>query len=171
MVLYPGGGVGMSFPRLIVGLVLLVFSLPGFARSNYPTTPDLQMTPGSYCDRPQSYRYSERVPCCERSVSSGRKRQIIEDYNKKLGYDIRSGDRQQFKIDHLIPLCAGGSNNDDNLWPQHESVYKVTDELEGLICVKMSQGKLLQRRAIELLMRAKHNLEETAEIQALVEAL
>lgn len=129
------------------------------------------MTPGSYCTRPNSYRYPERIPYCERNVSGGRKRQIIADYNQKLGYDIKNGDRSAFKIDHLIPLCAGGSNNDDNLWPQHHSVYEVTDQLENLICIKMSEGRLLQARAIELLMRAKHHLDEAPEIQALVEAL
>lgn len=161
----------MSFQALIMGLLILAFSVPSFARSKFPKNPDPEMTPGSYCDRPNSYRYAERIPYCERNVSSGRKRQIIEDYNKQLGFDIRSGDRSQFKIDHLIPLCAGGSNDDDNLWPQHQSVYNITDELEGLICVKMAEGRLLQRRAIELLLRAKHNLEETEDIQALVEAL
>ena len=161
----------MSSKALVMGFLVLAFSVPSFALSTYPKSPDPEMTPGAYCDRPSSYRYAERIPYCERNVSSGRKRQIIEDYNTRLGFDIRSGDRSQFKIDHLIPLCAGGSNDEQNLWPQHQSIYSITDELEGLICVKMSQGKLLQRRAIELLMRAKHHLEETEDIQALVEAL
>ncbi len=161
----------MGIKVFISVLSLFVLSSPSFARSVFPKNPDAEMTPGSYCSRPNSYRYAERIPYCERNVSSGRKKQIIRDYNEKLGYRIEPGDRSQFKIDHLIPLCAGGSNDDDNLWPQHQSVYNITDELEGLICVKMSQGRLLQKRGIELLMRAKLHLEETAEIQALVEAL
>jgi hypothetical protein len=35
----------------------------------------------------------------------------------------------------------------------------------------MAAGRLLQARAVELLMRAKNHLEEVPEIQALVEAL
>lgn len=159
----------MGFQAVIVGL--LAFSVTSFAKSEFPINPDPNMTPGSYCTRPDSYRYPERIPYCERNVSGGRKRQIIEDYNQKLGYDIKRGDRSSYKIDHLIPLCAGGSNDDNNLWPQHRSVYVITDDLEGLICEKMAAGRLLQKRAIELLMRAKNNLDEAPEIQAIVEAL
>jgi hypothetical protein len=161
----------MGFRTVVAALFVSVFSLPCFASLTFPEHPDPNLTPGSYCTRPDSYRYPEHIPYCERHVSGGRKRQIIADYNQKLGYNIGNGDRGQFKIDHLIPLCAGGSNDDNNLWPQHRSVYDITDPLEGLICEKMAAGRLLQARAIELLMRAKNHLEEAPEIQALVEAL
>ena len=153
------------------GLALVVFSVPSFARSTFPLNPDPNMTPGSFCPRADSHRYPQRIAYCERDVSSGRKRAVIERYNRELGYNIERRDRQQFKIDHLIPLCAGGSNRDDNLWPQHRSVYEITDRLEGLICEKMSQGRLLQARAIELLMRAKNHLDEAPGIEDLVESL
>ena len=162
---------GQGIQALVQGFLVLTLSTPCFARSTFPTNPDPSLTPGTLCTRPSGYRYPERIPYCQRNVSSGRKRQIIEDYNEKLGYHIERSDRQQFKIDHLIPLCAGGSNDDSNLWPQHRSVYEITDPLEGLICEKMAEGRLLQARAIELLMRAQNHLEEAAEIQELVEAL
>ncbi len=161
----------MKFNWLISIILCSVVSFPAFGRPSFPQHPDPEMTPGSYCRSPSSYRYPEHIPYCERHVSSGRKQRIIEDYNQKLGYNIRRGDRGQFKIDHLIPLCAGGSNNDDNLWPQHQSVYEITDPLEGLICEKMAKGRLLQARAVELLMRAKTHLDEVEQIQEIVEAL
>ena len=40
----------------------------------------------------------------------------------------------------------------------------ITDDLEGLICEKMSQGRLRQQRAIEIILRAKHNLNEVPNI-------
>ena len=66
--------------------------------------------------------------------------------------------RADFKIDHYIPLCAGGSNDESNLWPQHESVYQITDPLEPLVCEKMAAGKLTQAQAIELVRQAKNDL-------------
>lgn len=156
---------------LILTFGLCLQSWAGEGGQRFPLNPDPNLTPGSYCTHPNSYRYPERIPYCERNVSSGRKRQIIDEYNQKLGYSIVRSGRDQYKIDHFIPLCAGGSNNDDNLWPQHESVYSITDPLEGLICEKMAAGRLLQKRAIELLTRAKFHLDEAPQIQALIESL
>lgn len=156
---------------LVQAFFALTFSVSSLAESYYPTNPDPTLTPGDLCTRPSGYRYPERIAYCERNVSSGRKRQIIEDYNQKLGFEIKRSDRQQFKIDHLIPLCAGGSNDDQNLWPQHKTVYEITDPLEGILCEKMAAGKLLQERAVELILRAKHDLDEAREILALVQSL
>lgn len=152
-------------------IFVLSFSISSFAASTFPQNPNPDLTPGSYCEHPDSFRYPEHIPYCARNVDGGRKRQVIDDYNQKLGYDIRPGDRSQFKIDHLIPLCAGGSNEVTNLWPQHKSVYEITDPLEGPLCDKMAKGRLLQKRAIELLMRAKNHLEEAPDILAIIEAL
>ena len=129
------------------------------------------MTPGSLCESSRQVRYPERIKYCSRDVDSSTKRQVIREYNERLGYDIQPGDRHEFKIDHLIPLCAGGSNQKSNLWPQHETVYVITDDLEQLICVKMAQGVLLQARAIELLMRAKMHLDEADDVRDILEAL
>jgi len=156
---------------LLSCFLLLIFSAATFAGQPYPTSPDPTLTPGAFCDQPDSRRYPERIAYCERQVSRQQKQQVIEDYNRRLGYRISRVNRAEFKIDHLIPLCAGGSNEDENLWPQHRTVYQITDPLEGLICEKMAEGRLLQRRAVELVMRAKQHLHEAREIQAIVEAL
>jgi len=74
-------------------------------------------------------------------------------------------DRKDFKIDHFIPLCAGGSNDPSNLWPQHKSVYEITDPVEPLICAKMAAGKLDQAYAIKLITTAKTtNLDEVKNV-------
>ena len=72
---------------------------------------------------------------------------------------IQDFGRNNFKIDHLIPLCAGGANTDDNLWPQHQTVYEKTDKIEGVLCEVMASGRLLQAQAIALVLDVKHNPE------------
>jgi hypothetical protein len=146
-------------------------SIPSFADGTFPTSPDLALTPGSLCDRPNQKRYPEGVPYCSRDVKSELKKEIMHEYDAKLGYHVTEMQRSAFKIDHYIPLCMGGSNNQDNLWPQHVSVYTITDPLEPAFCGKMAAGKLRQAQAVELLKRAKHNLTEVPAILKLVESL
>jgi hypothetical protein len=137
----------------------------------YPTSPEVDETPGDTCGQADEYRYPERIAYCERAVDTKTKAEIIQKYDVKYGYKIRAMDRQKFKIDHFIPLCAGGSNERQNLWPQHESIYKVTDPLEPAICEKMAEGKLLQAEAIDLIRQAKQDLSRVKEILAKVQAL
>lgn len=150
--------------------LLLVVSIFSHASQTFPTGPDESLTPGVLCNRPDAYRYPEKIKYCERNVSTGEKAQIFQKYDQ-LGYRTRTMKRQAFKIDHYIPLCAGGDNDERNLWPQHESVYRVTDPLEALVCEKMAAGRLKQRDAIEFIKEAKNNLEEAPAIIARVQAL
>lgn len=152
-------------------LLSLAMAWSIFAGQEFPLNPDPQLTPGSLCDQPNSRRYPERIPYCERHVSKSTKWQVIETYNRELRFQIERRDRQQFKIDHRIPLCAGGSNRPDNLWPQHESVYRITDPLEGLACEKMARGRLTQAYAVELLGMAKMNLQAAPRVQEILESL
>ncbi len=152
--------------------VVLCFLGSTLFAADYPIGPDITgMTPGSLCTTPDSYRYPERVAYCDRGVKREEKWQIINAYNGKFGYKINSANRGQFKIDHLIPLCAGGSNEPSNLWPQHQSIFAQTDPLEPLACEKMKTGRLKQVRAVELLMRAKLDLSKVRAVQAELESL
>ncbi|MGE4131914.1 MAG: hypothetical protein AB7F86_09765 [Bdellovibrionales bacterium] len=151
--------------------VLWLWTIGAQAASYYPTTPNPETTPGSACERPDSYRYPEKIAYCERHVSKSMKWQVIRNYNQKLGYRIEDGDRGQFKIDHFFPLCAGGSNSFDNLWPQHRTVYEVTDPLEGLMCEKMARGRLRQQEALELIRRAKMDLSQVPAVYQYLNSL
>lgn len=131
---------------------------------SFPTMPNDQMTPGKLCQHADTYRYPEHVAYCERDVSSETKREIIHQYDEQFGYSIGSMNRADFKIDHLIPLCAGGANDADNLWPQHRSVYEQTDPLEPLLCQLMAEGKMLQSEAVEIVIDAKHHLPEVSAV-------
>lgn len=177
---------GVRMKKLVLALGLVTTQLVGLQTtfaiphsrdfSNYsveyfPKNPNPDLTPGELCNSPSQYRYPEKIKYCERNVSPEMKREIIAQYDAELGYRIRQMDRSKFKIDHLIPLCAGGANTKENLWPQHESVYEVTDRLEAELCAKMAEGKLMQRRAVELILTAKQNLDQVEDIFQDVEAL
>lgn len=151
-------------------LSAVLFSSFVFANANYPDNPDTKLTPGSLCTNPDSRRYPEKIAYCRRDVSSGDKWRVIENYNS-AGYHIDKGNRNQFKIDHLIPLCAGGSNEMSNLWPQHQTVYAITDPLEPLLCGKMAEGVLKQARAVEIVRYAKQHLDEVPAIIKQLEAM
>lgn len=138
---------------------------------SFPRGPDLEMTPGSLCQRGSTFRYPEHVRYCNRDVDSKLKNEVIAEYDRELGFSVRSMPRGQFKIDHFIPLCAGGSNDRDNLWPQHKSVFTLTDPLEPLVCQKMADGRLKQADAVELIREAKTNLSRVQEIYDHVDSL
>ncbi len=143
---------------------LVLAGLANAGHNSFPTGPNTDMTPGAICESADEFRYPERIPYCNRDVETKLKNEIIRKYDQELGFNIQSMPRAKFKIDHFIPLCMGGSNDRSNLWPQHESVYKVTDPLEPLLCNKMAQGKLLQAEAMQMIRRAKLHLEEAQEI-------
>lgn len=143
-------------------------SLDGHAK--FPTQPDPKMTPGKLCDRGQK-RYAQGITYCERDVSTGMKNAIIADYDQELGYSIRSMNRGDFKIDHFIPLSIGGSNDAENLWPQHKSVYAYTDNLELLLFQAMEADKIVQAKAIEVMKECKLELPKCADLEVYVSGL
>lgn len=138
-------------------------SLPTFS-NQFPLGPDANITPGKLCDHPTTHRYPEGVAYCERDVDTTIKKEVIAIYDSSLGFSIQKMNRGDFKIDHYFPLCAGGSNDVENLWPQHKSVYAITDPLEPEICAKMAQGLLKQADAIKLVIEAKNHLEKAPQI-------
>lgn len=151
--------------------LLAAFSFEVSASAAFPVGPQLSITPGKLCDRPNEYRYPEKIAYCEREVSYEVKDALINEYDQKFGYSIGSLPRADFKIDHFIPLCAGGSNDVVNLWPQHKTVYAITDPLEPLICTKMQSGRLRQADAVKLVIQAKTDLSRTRAVIQYVNSL
>lgn len=172
---------GVSLKKSIASLFLALCLTPSLSLASdsfnakqaarFPQGPNVEITPGSVCDRANSYRYPEKIAYCERNVKSDLKRAIIAQYDRELGYRIQSMDRQAFKIDHYIPLCMGGSNQPDNLWPQHVSVYEITDPLEQILCEKMAHGVLKQAQAIDLIKEAKNDLDRAPEVYDYAQSL
>lgn len=154
----------MRKSKLTAAIFLALFSSAAWSQG-FPIGPDERLTKGDLCEHGDSHRYDERIEYCNRNVSSSKKWEIIDKY-EELGYEIRRYGRENFKIDHLIPLCAGGSNDESNLWPQHRDVYEQTDKIEEMSCRLMAQGRLTQADAVALILEAKHNLEKADETEA-----
>jgi hypothetical protein len=153
-----------------VAATVVLFSAH-FSMAAFPLKPDPSLTPGELCSTPDAYRYQENIPYCNRDVDTKTKNDIIEQYDHDLGFDIQRRPRGDFKIDHYFPLCMGGSNSTRNLWPQHKTVFEQTDALEFEVCEKMAKGRLLQRDAVELIVRAKNDLRTVPEVRRHVQAL
>jgi hypothetical protein len=151
-------------------LLTIAFSATAFA-ADFPTGPELSVTPGKLCDQPTGTRYPENIAYCTRDVTYDTKEILMKEYDQKFDYHIMAMARTDFKIDHLIPLCAGGSNDITNLWPQHKSVYAITDPIEPAICNKMEQGKLKQADAVRLVLQAKTHLDQAPAIIQQVNSL
>jgi hypothetical protein len=169
--LHYGGKMLKSFTMVSL---LLVLSFTAQARSragNFPLGPNPQMTPGALCTHPTAYRYAEHIPYCDRSVGGGLKRQIIQDYDSKLGFSIQKMPRGDFKIDHFIPLSIGGANEVTNLWPQHKSVYSFSDPLESDVSNLMVAGKIKQADAVRVIRECKLDLGKCKELGAYLKKL
>jgi hypothetical protein len=156
----------MSLLRLSSKIQKLIVLVPAlaFAEGRFPVKPHLDITPGSLCEVANEMRYPEGIAYCRRNVHSEEKRRIMREYDEKFGYSVTQMPRQHFKIDHFVPLCMGGSNNSDNLWPQHQSVYQRTDRLEEVLCRLMSQGQMKQVQALDVIRRAKLEPETEAKL-------
>lgn len=157
--------------EVAIVLILLWSASSGAANGQFPLYPNSQLTPGQLCHQSTNYRYPEKIAYCERDVSPQAKRTIIQAYDSHLGYKIAEMKRQDFKIDHYIPLCMGGSNDKENLWPQHKSIYEVTDPLEPVLCNKMAEGRLKQVDAIKFMKEAKADISKVESILLYAESL
>lgn len=148
----------MRLMKIILVSLLFAVSANSFAGNAYPRFPDLTITPGSLCHTPDTHRYPEQIPYCERALNSFDKELVFMAY-RKIGFSL-SGERSQYKVDHFIPLCAGGSNEMDNLWPQYYTISKLTDSLEALGCEVLGKGNITQKELVELIIHAKLNTKE-----------
>lgn len=146
--------------RLFYG-ALFVLSLNVFAdefifkTDSVPLTPDPEITTGDYCTPSdqdfEGYRYKEKIPTCVRDVSWERKTKIYEAYGVPLHC------RRFYTVDHYIPLSMGGSNADNNLWPEHKDIKATRQNLEQEMYDQLRQGMISQKRAIEQVVHAKLN--------------
>jgi hypothetical protein len=125
---------------LLAMLAMVESGLPALAE-DLPIRPDDVMTPGAVastdpidvCGIVGGLTYSKR----HRHTSSELKREVYE------GYHIERAE-QNFEIDHRVPVCLGGADVRENLWPQpgseHPS-YHDKDALEDQICRRVCRDQ------------------------------
>lgn len=159
-----------AISSFLIGLVLSL-SVLVHASENYPTNPNPTLTPGAICEGSDVHRYPENIVYCDRNVDSKLKNAVILQYDQELGFHIRQMNRGDFKIDHFIPLSIGGANSKENLWPQHKSVYTITDPLEQLLFDRIKEGRIKQAEAIRVIREAKLNLDRVPELIDYVQAM
>ncbi len=145
--------------KLIILALVVISSLAQAQSNEYPRNPLPELTPGELCTQPIELRYPEQIAYCGRFVDTAMKDMIFEDY-RRAGYILPRHHRSSYKIDHFIPLCAGGANTPDNLWPQHKTIFDQTDSFEKLACDKLATGKISQREVVDLIIKVKMDLRE-----------
>lgn len=146
------------------------YTFSEYASKTYPSHPESQVTPGSLCKKTTRKRHPEQVNYCKRDVSKSRKEAVIETYDRDFGYSITSQNRSQFKIDHYIPLGIGGSNEKDNLWPQHKTFFSRTDIIEQRLFDLMTAGKIKQIEAVQIIKDVKFDTTTAEKVREELEA-
>jgi len=108
--------------------------------------PDPRVTPGAICtvNDPDfdSLEYPEQIARCKRNFSESKKTTVARVYN------IPKSKWSDYEFDHLIPLCAGGSNDVRNVWPEPIDHAHKKDVIEDEVCRGMRAGTMGQKEAI-----------------------
>ena len=95
-------------------ILAALIAAPAFAVSTYPYLPDAKLTPGVVASIDTALVCEKDYPARVRHVTTTTKNKVYKNY--KVDKDKCT---KGCKIDHLIPLAIGGSNDIGNLWP-HE---------------------------------------------------
>jgi hypothetical protein len=120
-------------------LALSVLAMPAWADSD--VLPDPGLTPGAV-------RTTNIGEVCGASTRELRHWSRERDDRIMAEYGLPGGAHPQYEVDHLIPLCLGGADDDRNLWPQErrslEPIYnaEAKDRLEAKMCAMACAGAL-----------------------------
>lgn len=132
--------------KVIIALGALVLFVTAATAQTVPYyhLPNRALTPGAIASTDATQICEKDYPARSRNVSNSLRSKIYKDH----GVD-KEKCRGDCKIDHLVPLAVGGSNDPKNLWP-HEygadfSVHEKT-RLEVLMRKKVcNEGMPVQQ--------------------------
>ena len=112
------------------------------------TKPNPQLTPGVLCTANdpdfKGYDYPSKIPRCNRKISNLEKTEVAKNYG-----NIPASQWLNYEFDHFMPLCAGGANSIQNLWPQPIAEAKQKDVIEVQVCTALKAGTLTQDQALQ----------------------
>lgn len=129
--------------------ILLSLGLGLFTQTSWAfVQPIWDQTPGTLCSESDpnfdKFDYAEQIARCKRNVSADKKAKIAQIYG-----GIPRDTWQNYEFDHLIPLCAGGSDEITNVWPQPLVEARSKDRVENMVCRQMRAGTMTQAQAIQ----------------------
>jgi hypothetical protein len=121
----------------MLALALLVLSLT----SAHATCATVGLLPDSGCT-PGVVETTDLAIICQTSTNS--RRHVTEATKRRVlaEYGIAWADRSTVEVDHKIPLCAGGANDQSNLWPQSLAEARRKDAAEDRSHALVCAGKL-----------------------------
>lgn len=124
--------------HLIAAALTVVLAVPAVAAE---VLPDRNKTPGSV--RPDTLSLICGHAVEHRGVMTNARRDEV-----LARYKLPAGSHPDYEIDHLVPLCLGGSDDASNLWPEPRRNIEpkwnaeAKDRLERTLCDLVCDGLL-----------------------------
>jgi hypothetical protein len=138
----PNPSSSIHFSQLFVATVATFISLfaiaPVYAFENLPNK---NLTGGSV-------RTGNRDTACGHAKENRARMNAMRRDEILRRYGLPPGIHPDYQIDHLIPLCLGGSDDPSNLWPEPRRSIEETwnaeakDRLEHLMCRMVCDGQI-----------------------------
>jgi hypothetical protein len=117
-------------------LAILAFLLAAAPAMAQAVVPDPTLAPGAV-------RTVDVGAICSTPTNELRHWSRMRDDRILAEYGLPTGPHPLYEIDHLIPLCLGGADEDANLWPESrrsvepEFNTERKDELEAKLCLAL----------------------------------
>jgi hypothetical protein len=122
-------------------LLLAALALSWPALADPAIVPDPILTPGAV-------RTTDAGETCSADTRALRHWSRERDDRIMEEYGLQPGPHPNYEVDHLIPLCLGGADDDKNLWPQPRRLLEPEwnaerkDDLEAKLCQMVCAGKI-----------------------------
>jgi hypothetical protein len=127
----------VKLPLRVTTAALMLAATSVYAQTTI--IPDPTLTPGAV-------RTTNIGEICSASTNTLRHWSRERDDHILAEYGLPMGAHPQYEIDHLVPLCVGGADDDRNLWPEPrrstepEWNAERKDELEACMCSMVCSG-------------------------------
>ena len=133
----------MAKHRSVTSAILAILLVTASAAAAAEILPDKNLTGGSV-------RTGDAAIACHSGATKESRGRLTHARRDEVlrRYGLPPGMHPDYEIDHLIPLCAGGSDDASNLWPQPRSTVEnkwnaeAKDRLEHRLCRMICSGAI-----------------------------